>query len=75
MVLRSGRCRTQHFPAPVGGGKGVGSVISRNKTEGYGRCCVLIKTLTPPQPLPYRGGETLDSEVKQNITQKTEYKQ
>jgi len=40
-------------------GIGVGSVISRKKIEGHGRYCVRSKTLTPPLPLPYRGGESI----------------
>ena len=32
---------------------------SRKKIEGHGRFCVDIKTLTPPLPLPYRGGESI----------------
>ena len=40
-------------------GIGEGSVILRKKKEEYRKCCVLIKTLTPPLPLPYRGGESI----------------
>jgi len=47
------------FPALVGEGIGVGSVISRKKIEGHGRYCMRVKTLTPPLPLPYRGGESI----------------
>jgi len=38
---------------------GVGSVISRKKIGGHERYCVRAKTLTPPLPLPYRGGESI----------------
>jgi len=42
-------------------------VILRNKIEGNGRFCVGEKTLTPPPPLPYRGGESIARGLKMCI--------
>jgi len=47
------------FPAHAGEGIGVGSVISITQTEGHKEVSCVDKTLTPPLPLPYRGGESL----------------
>jgi len=49
----------RYFPAHAGEGIGVGSVISITEIEGHKKMSCVDKTLTPPLPLPYRGGESL----------------
>jgi len=49
----------RYFPAHAGEGIGVGSVILITQIEGHKEMSCVDKTLTPPLPLPYRGGESL----------------
>ena len=60
----------RYFPSHAGEGIGVGSVILITQTEvgsvisitqieGHKKMSCVDKTLTPPLPLPYRGGESL----------------